>query len=135
MYDMYRELILDHAQNPRNKGVVDPADFDHEENNPLCGDHLHLTMKIDENGVIREVGWEGAGCAISQASASMLGEQLIGKTLEEVKAIKKEDIFEMLGIPLSMNRVKCALLALKVLNVGAYGQGFWEMREDEGEDE
>lgn len=135
MYDMYREMILDHAKNPRNKGVLDPADFDHEEHNPLCGDRLRLTMRLDENGVIREIGWDGSGCAISQASASMLGEQLIGKTLEEVKSITREEIFEMLGIPLSMNRVKCALLSLKVLNVGAYGQGFWEMREDEDEDD
>ncbi|RMG85715.1 MAG: iron-sulfur cluster assembly scaffold protein, partial [Chloroflexi bacterium] len=115
-------------------GLLPNPDFDHEEHNPLCGDQLHLTLHIDENGVIQEVGWEGDGCAISQASASMLGEELIGKTLEEAKSITKQDIFDMLGIPLSANRVKCALLSLKVLNVGAYGQGFWEMREDE-EDE
>ncbi len=134
MYDMYREIILDHAKNRRNWGLLPNPDFDHQEHNPLCGDQLRLTLHIDENGVIQEVGWEGDGCAISQASASMLGEELIGKTLEEAKSITKQDIFDMLGIPLSANRVKCALLSLKVLNVGAYGQGFWEIREDE-EDE
>ncbi len=134
MHDMYREIILDHYKNQRNKGVLDQADFDHEELNPLCGDRLRLTLSIDENGIIREVGWDGEGCAISQAAASMLGEELIGKTLEEARSISKEDVFEMLGIPLSMNRVKCGLLALKVLNVGAYGQGFWEMRVDEEDD-
>ncbi len=131
MYDMYREIILDHAQHQRNWGLLDPADFEHEEHNPLCGDRLKLTLRLDENGVIEAVGWDGEGCAISQASASMLGEKLIGKTLEDAKNITKEEVFEMLGIPLSMNRVKCGLLSLKVLNVGAYGQGFWEAREDE----
>lgn len=134
MYDMYRENILDHAQNPRHWGVLNPADIDHEEDNPLCGDRLRLTLRVDENGVITDLAWDGEGCAISQASASMLGERIIGKTLEEVRAISKEDIFEMLGIPLSVNRVKCALLSLKVLKVGAYGLAAWQKHEDEEED-
>src|SRR5262245_50271997 len=113
MYDMYRENILDHAKNPRHRGVLNPADIDFEGENPLCGDHLHLTMRVDETNHIAEIAWEGDGCAISQASASMLGERILGKTLEEARQITKEDIFEMLGIPLSANRVKCALLSLK----------------------
>lgn len=134
MYDMYREMILDHAKNPRNRGVLNPADIDFEGHNPLCGDRLRLTMRVDENNRITEIGWTGEGCAISQASASMLGEEILGKTLDEVKAIGKEQIFEMLGIPLSMNRIKCALLSLKVLKVGAYGLAEW-VKEDEADDD
>src|SRR5690554_2764763 len=121
MYDMYREIILDHAQNPRHPGVLDPADVDHEEHNPLCGDRLRLTMRLDENKRIVDLAWEGEGCAISQATASMLGEEIIGKTLDEVRHITKDDIFELVGIPLTINRVKCALLSLKTLIIGTYG--------------
>lgn len=131
MNDLYREIILDHARNQRNWGLLDPADFDHEEDNPLCGDHLHLTMRVDKDGIIREVGWEGSGCAISQAAASMLGEKLIGMPLEEARKIDKQEILDMIGIPLTINRVKCALLSLKVLVIGAYGLEHWENIEDE----
>jgi nitrogen fixation NifU-like protein len=134
MYEMYREDILDHAKNQRNRGILDPADVDHEEFNPLCGDRLRLTLQIDENDVITGVGWDGEGCAISQASASMLGEEILGKTLAEVEKIGREDIFEMLGIPISMNRVKCALLSLKVLKIGTYGLSHWQAVEDEEEE-
>jgi nitrogen fixation NifU-like protein len=134
MYDMYRENILDHAQNPRFPGVLEPADIDHEENNPLCGDRLRLTLRLDENNRITALAWDGEGCAISQASASMLGEQIMGKTLEEIRSLSKEDIFEMLGIPLSPNRMKCALLSLQVLKVGTYGRVEWLKTQDEDED-
>jgi len=130
MEDMYREIILDHARNRRNWGLLDEPDFEHEENNPLCGDHLHLTLHIDEDGIIREVGWEGEGCAISQASASMLGEKLVGMTLEEAKKLDKQMIFDMIGISLTINRVKCATLSLKTLIVGAQGMKRWEQIED-----
>lgn len=133
MDDMYRENILDHSKNMRNKGALDPADIDFEATNPLCGDRLRLTLRVDENHHITAVGWEGEGCAISQASASMLGEEILGKTLEEARQITKEDIFDMIGIPLSMNRVKCALLSLKALKVGAYGLAEWIKDEDEDE--
>jgi len=135
MEDMYRENILDHGMHPRHRGLLHPADIDFEGSNPLCGDRLRLTMRVDQNNRITEIGWDGEGCAISQASASMLGEEILGKTLEEVRAIRKEDIFEMLGIPLSMNRVKCALLSLKVLKVGAYGLADWQKLQDEDDDE
>lgn len=134
MDDMYRENILDHAKNPRHHGILQPCDIDFEGENPLCGDRLHLTMRVDESNHICEIGWDGEGCAISQASASMLGERIIGKSLDEVRQITKEDIFEMLGIPLSANRVKCALLSLKVLKVGAYGLAHWQQTEDEDEE-
>lgn len=132
MYDMYRENILDHGRNPRNQGVLDPADIDFEGHNPLCGDRLRLTLRVDANGRITAVGWDGEGCAISQASASMLGETLVGMTLDEVKQIDKQVIFDLLGIPLSMSRVKCALLSLKVLKAGAYGLD--KLAPDEDED-
>lgn len=132
--DMYREIILDHAQNMRNKGLLYPNDFDHEEHNPLCGDKLHLTMQIDEHGIIQAVGWDGQGCAISQASASMLGEKLIGMPLADAKQLDKQVILDMIGIPLTINRVKCALLSLKTLVVGAVGLETWELIEDSEDD-
>ncbi len=132
--DMYRENILDHAQNPRFPGVLHPADIDHEEYNPLCGDRLRLTLRLDENKRITGLAWDGEGCAISQASASLLGEQILGKTLNEIRSLSKEDIFDLLGIPLSPNRMKCALLSLQVLKVGTYGKGEWKRTQDEDED-
>jgi nitrogen fixation NifU-like protein len=133
MYDFYRENILDHSKNPRHAGVLQPAEIDFEATNPLCGDRLRLTLRLDENRRITELAWDGEGCAISQASASMLGEEILGKTLDEVQQIGKQDVFDMIGIPLSMNRVKCGLLSLKVLTVALYGLGEWQQRE--GEDE
>lgn len=120
--DMYREIILDHARTPHHPGVLNPADSDHEEHNPLCGDRLHLTMRVNEDRIITDVAWDGEGCAISQAAASMLGDEIIGKTLDEVTSITKDDIFEMVGIPLTINRVKCALLSLKTLIIARHGR-------------
>ncbi len=122
MEDMYRELILDHARNPRHWNLLNPNDLDHEESNPLCGDRLRLTLRIDSDNVITAVGWDGEGCAISQASASMFGEQILGMRLDEARAIDKQDLLDSIGLPLSINRVKCALLPLKALVIGAYGQ-------------
>ena len=131
MDDLYREMILDHYRDPRNKGVLSPADIDYSEDNPVCGDHIHLTIQLDGSNTVAGVGWEGEGCAISQASASMLYETLVGKTLDEVREIGKDEILEMLGIPLSAVRIKCALLSLKVLKAGAYGLTGWPGDEDE----
>lgn len=122
MEDIFRELILDHARNLRNWGLLAPNDFDHEESNPLCGDRLRLTLRLDSDGAIAAIGWDGEGCAISQASASMFGEQLRGLTLKEARQINKQELLDNIGLTLSINRVKCALLPLKVLVVGAYGQ-------------
>ena len=135
MQDMYRENILDHGMHPRHRGVLEPADVDYEAHNPLCGDSLRLTLRLGEDGRVAEIGWDGAGCAISQAAASMLGEEIIGKTLEEIRDIDKDVIFEMLGIPIGMNRVKCALLSLKVLKVGLYGLEEWRKLEHDEEAE
>jgi nitrogen fixation NifU-like protein len=121
MDDMYRENILDHYKNPRNQGKLEPADFSYEDDNPLCGDRIRIDVRVDSQQRISEVAFTGKGCAISQASASMLTEEILGKTLEEVKQISKERILELLGIPLGPTRVKCALLSLKVLKAGVYG--------------
>ena len=129
MEDMYRELILDHARNGRNWGLLEHPDFDHEEHNPLCGDRLHLTLKI-EDGTIRAVGWQGSGCAVSQAAASMLGETLIGMSIDEAMKLDKQVVLDMIGIPLTINRVKCATLSLKTLIVGSLGMRQWEAIED-----
>lgn len=134
MYEMYRENILDHAKNPRFPGVLRPADVDFEGDNPLCGDHLHLTMRVDKNDTITEIAWEGNGCAISQATASMLGELVIGKRLDEVRDLSRDDILDMIGIPLTPNRMKCALLSLRVFIAGTFGVKEWRKHEDEEEE-
>jgi nitrogen fixation protein NifU and related proteins len=116
----YREFILDHYKNPRNFGRLEGADISHEEYNPLCGDLVGMDFLV-RNGVIEDVRFHGRGCAISQASASLMTERLKGKSLEEARAISKDDVLEELGIDISPARLKCALLSLKVLKVGAYG--------------
>jgi nitrogen fixation protein NifU and related proteins len=129
--DFYREFILDHARNRRNWGVLDHADFDHEESNPLCGDYLRLTLQLNDQQVIQAVGWDGHGCAISQAYASLLGETLIGKTLQDAEQIAAEEVLDLVGLDLLPNRRKCALLSLKVLLVGTVGLHRWEQSEDD----
>ena len=117
---LYREFILDHYKNPRNFGRLDGANVSHEEYNPLCGDMVGMDFRI-EDGVIEDVRFHGRGCAISQASASLMTERLQGMSLEEARRISKDDVLEGLGIDISPARLKCALLTLKVLKVGAYG--------------
>ncbi|MDQ3855668.1 MAG: SUF system NifU family Fe-S cluster assembly protein [Chloroflexota bacterium] len=123
MEDFYREYILDHYRNPRNRGVLEAPDYTYEDSNPLCGDEIRIDLRLDKQGAVEDVKFSGRGCAISQASASMLTELVEGKSLEEVKAISKEDLLDTLGITLSPVRVKCALLSLKVLKAGVYGIG------------
>src|SRR5690606_31587993 len=108
-------------ENPLNYGKLDPNDFSYEEDNPLCGDVVRIDVKLNEDERVAEVRWSGDGCAISQASASLLTEEIKGLTLDEVRAFPKERLLELIGVELSMARVKCALLSLKVLKAGAYG--------------
>jgi len=121
MDDFYKENILDHYRNPRNAGTLEQPTHSHEENNPLCGDVIRIDLHVNQDNVIDEVAFKGKGCAISQASASMLTEMIEGKTLEEARQINKDDILEALGIEIGPVRLKCALLSLKVLKAGAYG--------------
>ena len=118
---MYREQIIDLYQNPLNFGALDSPDFSYEEDNPLCGDVIRISVQLDDNDHIVDVKWEGEGCAISQASASLLTEEIKGLSIDEVKDFSKEQLLDLLGIQLSMTRIKCALLSLKVLKAGAYG--------------
>lgn len=116
--DIYREIILDHYRNPRNKGKLENANVTVHDSNPLCGDEIDIHLKVND-GVISDVKFEGKGCAISQASASMLTEMVMGKDFNLIKDLKKEDILENIGLTnLGPARIKCALLSLKVLKVG-----------------
>jgi len=123
MEDLYREVIIDHYKNPQYRGKLEPHDISFEDDNPLCGDHIRIDLRVDQDGCINEARFDGHGCAISQASADLLIESIIGKPLEEIKNLKKQDILDLLGIELGPVRLKCALLSLKVLKAGVYGLG------------
>jgi nitrogen fixation NifU-like protein len=128
--DLYRDNIIDHYQNPRNYGTLEHPDISYEDSNPVCGDEIRIDLKIDRGRVV-DARFQGHGCSISQASASMLTEEIIGKTLEEVKQIDKQYLLDLLGIPLGPVRLKCALLSLKVLKAGAYGLHGWPGEDEE----
>jgi nitrogen fixation NifU-like protein len=123
MEDFYRELIIERYKSPHYRGTLDPNDITYEDDNPACGDHIQIDVRLDDNQVVTEAVFSGEGCAISQASADLLLESIIGKTLDEIKDLSKEDILDMLGIELGPVRLKCALLPLKVLKAGVYGIG------------
>jgi nitrogen fixation NifU-like protein len=123
MDDLYRELIIDRYKNPHFTGALEPHDISFEDDNPLCGDHIRIDLRVDGDNKVSEVAFDGHGCAISQASADLLAESILGKTLDEVKQINKQDVLDMLGIELGPVRLKCALLSLKVLKAGVYGLG------------
>jgi len=123
MDDLYREVIIEHYKNPSYRGRLDPHDISFADNNPLCGDHIQIDLRVDASGKVSEARFDGHGCAISQASADLLMESIIGKPLEEVKQLNRQDILDLLGIELGPVRMKCALLSLKVLKAGVYGLG------------
>lgn len=123
MDDLYRELIIERYKTPHFRGLLDPHDISFEDENPLCGDHIRIDLRVDEQGRVTEASFDGHGCAISQASADLLIESIQGKQLDEIKQIDKDDILDMLGIELGPVRLKCALLSLKVLKAGVYGLG------------
>lgn len=121
MDDLYRENIVEHYNNPSHRGSIDPCDIKFADNNPLCGDHIEINLLVNADSVITDAKFLGHGCAISQSSADILLDEVIGKSIEEVKNLTKDDLVGMLGIELGAVRLKCALLSLKVLKAGVYG--------------
>src|SRR5208337_586961 len=118
--DIYKDIILDYYRNPRNFGDLPEPDVRAKDSNPLCGDIIEMQLKI-KDGRVDDIRSKGKGCAISQASASMLTEAVKGKTLDEIKAMGKSNVLELLGIDPGPTRIKCALLGLKVLKLSVYG--------------
>lgn len=123
MDDLYREVIIEHYKNPSHRGKLEPHDISFADNNPLCGDHIQIDLRVGDDGLVTDARFDGHGCAISQASADLLVEFIIGKPLDDVKKLNKESVLELLGIDLGPVRLKCALLSLKVLKAGVYGLG------------
>lgn len=130
MNDLYQQNILDHAKYPRNEGLLPNATVSCEEINPLCGDKLRFDLLIEE-GAIKDIRFHGRGCAISQAAASMLTERVKGATLADARTISKEEVLDMLGIPIGYTRLKCALLGLKALKVAVYSLDHEQWDDDE----
>lgn len=120
MDDLYREHILEHFKHPRHYGDLPAATIVREEHNPLCGDQLTFYIQV-AGETIQDVRFKGRGCAISQAAASMLAEELVGKSTADAKQLDKQFVLDLLGIPIGPVRLKCALLSLKAVKAGLYG--------------
>jgi nitrogen fixation NifU-like protein len=130
MDELYRDQILEHYKRPHNFGRVEAPDLEFEDTNPFCGDEQRVTIRLDESGRVAEVAFEGQGCAISTAATSLLTDELVGKTREELLALPKEEVLDLLGIEISATRMKCALLGLNFDMRASLGQpAYWE---DEG---
>ncbi len=131
MDDLYRAEILEHYRHPHNFGTLEHPDVTQEGSNPLCGDRLTLMLDIDEQGRVADVAFTGRGCAISQASASMLTDRIRGLSLEEVSKIGRQDVIDELGIEISPARLKCALLSVDTLRRALEGRVAWQAETEE----
>jgi nitrogen fixation protein NifU and related proteins len=121
-YDMYQERILLHYRNPKNFGQLEHPDYSGEESNPLCGDHIRMDLHVDpSSGKVAEIRFSGDGCAISMASASMLTQKLAGQPLAAVEKVTRDDVLQLVAIPLSPVRVKCALTGFAALGRALHG--------------
>ncbi len=130
MDDLYRDEILEHYRNPHNFGTIDEPTLVKEGSNPLCGDRITLMLTISGDGTVEDVAFTGRGCAISQASASMLTDEIKGKALTEVAATGRQDVLDNLGIDISPARMKCAMLSLETLKSAVSGRVTWQGNTD-----
>lgn len=124
MDELYRDYILDHYKNPQNFGTLEPHDLEWHDHNPLCGDEMGVHVRV-EDGKIADLRFHGQGCAISQASASIVSEELKGLRVDEIPELSADWVLDHLGIPISATRRKCALLNMKVLRGAVTGDGSW----------